>query len=561
MKMKKLLSLSLACMMTAALAACGGPQETAGGTEGNPSQEQQNQEPSGDDNSLENTAGTEGTEGTEGNETAGASTEKSDEVLNVVMPSEPANLWVAGSGRQDNSGQIVQNCLTDRLVVYDMETGEVKPCLATAWEWVDDMHIKFTLRDDVLMTDGTPLVAEDVLYTFATAAENCATSENGRYFDPATSEAVDEHTVIVGLNVVAPDFVAFLAESAYGIVSEDEVNAAGGVEAAAKKPLMGAGKYKFKEWTQGQSIVIERNEDYWDKDVQCYYKEIRFTFTNDAAAREMAVESGDADIALEIPVNIAQPFENSDTIQTSIYPTQQVQHMFLNCRDGACTDLKVRQAIGYALDPAAICQVATAGYGQISNGWYMPGGKYYVDAYNGEERKPDIEKAKALLQEAGHGDGLSIKTVVRQDMVSTLTVIQENLRAAGIELEINALDTAQFVSEAMAGNYDIILVGSNVEVRKPNLFSFFQMGNYETIIGGPKVTTEELDTKIRNVIETKDEAEAKKLSDEVVNTLKDQMYSIDLYTEYTAVFMGKNIAGLRTIERGYVDCTSLYGIQ
>ncbi|MCI8895977.1 MAG: hypothetical protein HFI41_15310 [Lachnospiraceae bacterium] len=87
----------------------------------------------------------------------------------------------------------------------------------------------------------------------------------------------------------------------------------------------------------------------------------------------MAVESSDADIALEIPVNIAQPFENSDTIQTSIYPTQQVQHLFLNCRDGACTDRKVRQAIGYALDPEAICQVVTAGCGQISNGWYMPG--------------------------------------------------------------------------------------------------------------------------------------------------------------------------------------------
>lgn len=552
---KRLMALGLAGITALSLAACGGTS-SGGGSGGTAA-------PSGngsDTNAAQTESGNiKETGKSEGN--AAANTEKSDKTLVVSMAAEPANLWAIGTGQADNQGQMVQNCIGDSLVNYDFENQEVLPCLATEWEWVDDKRIQFTLRDDVIMNDGTPLEAADVLYTVKMATEHSANNDSGRYFDYAACEAVDEHTVIVGMNVVAPDFLSMLGESAFGIVTEDGVEAAGGVEAAAKNPIMGVGPYIFKEWKSGQYILLERNEDYWDKDYVGYYKEIKFNFTNDAATREMAVESGDAGIALELPVNLAATFMENDAIKTNIYDYDQVMHLFFNCRDGVCADKKVREAIRSALDIQAICQVATMGYGEISNGWFMPDGAYYVDVFEGEDRVQDLEKAKQLLAEAGYSDGLTLKTITQQQFVPTWTVIQEQLRLAGITLEIGNLDTAQFVTEAKAGNYDIILTGSAIETRRPSIFTFYQKANCEDVIGGSKITTDEIDAKIFQMIETPDTEEAKTLGGEIIRTIKDECWAVDLYTENKAVVMRPNMEGFRRMERGYVDFTTLYEVQ
>lgn len=549
MKRKKLMAAFLAGAMVLSVVACGsngGEQPQDPGTDQeNGEQQQQETEQKTPDPIPE----------------AGESNVKSDETLVVALSSEPATLWTMGTGQQDNSGLIIQNCIIDRLVSYNYETQEVEPCLATGWEWLDDKRLQFTLRDDVTMSDGTPLEAADVVYTMQLAAEYSSAIDCGRYVDVDTTEAVDEHTVIVGVNVVAPDYLIMLAEVPFGIVTETEVEAAGGHEAAIRNPKIGTGRYVFKEWQSGQSITLERNENYWDKDYNGYYKEIKFTFTNDAAAREMAVESGDAGIALEIPVNIAASFEASDAVQTMVYPTEQVQHLFFNCREGACTDPKVREAISYAIDLNALVQVATAGYGEISNGWFCPGGMYYTDVWAGEDRSVNVEKAKELLAEAGYADGLSLKTATRQATTSVLTVIQENLRAIGVDLTVDTLDTAQYVETAKAGNYDIIMVGSNVESRKPTIFTFYQEGQDQTVIGGSKYTTPELSGKITQMVEMADLDQAKTMAAEIIQEIKDNRYAIDLYTEYQASIMANGLGGFKTVERGWVDIPSLYKVQ
>ena len=125
---------------------------------------------------------------------------------------------------------------------------------------------------------------------------------------------------MIAFNTVAPDFLKMMSWTNFGIVSEDEVNAAGGLEQISTNPLAGSGPYKFKEWKNGQSVTLERNEEnYWDKGTAGMYKEIVFTFTSDAAAREMAVESGDADIAYDLPVSQASTYAENDSVNTTIY--------------------------------------------------------------------------------------------------------------------------------------------------------------------------------------------------------------------------------------------------
>ncbi len=268
MKAKKVMAMAMASAMILSLTACGGGNSSDDAAKGGETQSEEK--------ATVNVV--------EPNKDA-ANTEKTDETLTVGLASEPSSLYGASVGKTENEEQIIGNAMLDSLVKFNYSTNEIEPSLATEWEWVDDTHLKFKLRDDVTMSDGTPLVADDVVYTCNKIwIEKNQTNDTGKYLVGATAE--DEHTVVIEFNTVAPDFLKMMSWTNFGIVSEDEVNAAGGLEQISTNPLAGSGPYKFKEWKNGQSVTLERNENYWDKDYAGYYKEIVFTFTSDAAARE-----------------------------------------------------------------------------------------------------------------------------------------------------------------------------------------------------------------------------------------------------------------------------------
>ncbi len=492
-----------------------------------------------------------------------ANTEVTDETLVIGLSAEPSALWAIGTGKVENEMMIISNALYDTLVKVDKETGDVIPNLATEWEWVDDTHCKFTLRDDVTMTDGTPLVADDVVYTVNTAMEMSPNSDSGRYFTDAVAE--DEHTVTIGFNAVAPDLLNQIAWSNYGIVSEDEIEAAGGLEAAAKNPVFGSGKYRFKEWVSGQYITIERNDDYWNKDYKGYFKEIKFTFTNDAAARAMAVQSGDSQVAYDMPISMASTYKGNDQVRLIAHTFGQNTRLWYNMgpNAGATADLKVRQALDKALNFDAIAGIGTAGMGHEVHSYFPDESKFYNETFTAEERAQDIEGAKALLAEAGYDDSnpLELNIVGMQDQNDVFTVIQANLAQAGVKLNINIVDTPQFVEQANGGTYDLIHVGDLVDARYPSIMVFFKQANIDTFcIGGAKWTTPEIEEKIAAFIEEPDEAKAKEEAAELENIFKENMCYSNTYAEMHAALTAPDVRGYTTIERGFLDCTNFYKV-
>lgn len=488
-----------------------------------------------------------------------ANTQQSDETLRIALASEPSTLWPAGSGKTENEAQIISGCLMDTLVSIDRTTGEVLPNLATEWEWIDETHCRFTLRDDVIMSDGTPLVAEDVAYDVNEIWIGVNSSnDTGRFLAGAVAE--DEHTVTIEFSVVAPEIVNMLSWTNFGIVSQEEIEAAGGIEEASRTPNIGSGKYKFVEWNSGQSITITRNDEYWNPDYTGYFKDITFTFTNDAAAREMAVESGDVDIAYDMPVVQAATFAESENVQTIAYSFGQVAYLWYNMTEGHVTsDARVRKAIDLALDFDSIAQVGTGGFGEAASGYFTEDSPYYNETYTAEERAVDVESAKALLAEAGYEDGLELTAVGMQDTSPIYTVIQENLRAIGVDLTINIVDTAQFVSDAGGGNYDLIMVGECTDARYPTLFCFLDQETIDTfIIGGPKTTTPEIDAAITEIIANSDTEEAKTQVAELEQVLKEESIVSYLYTEMKSAVIANGLSGYTTRERGYIDPTTFY---
>jgi len=549
MKLKKFVAVGMACLMSLSMVACG----STGSTTGTTSKAAQSTTASSNAaaSSVAATA-----KGVKSANTDPANTKTSDETLRIALASEPSTLWPSGAGKTENEAQIVSSALMDTLVSKDYKTGKVIPNLATKWEWVDGTHCKFTLRDDVTMSDGKKLVANDVVYDVNKIWIGLnASNDTGRYLKGATAD--DDHTVTIEFNVNAPDLLEMLTWTNFSIVSEADVNAAGGVTQAQKAPNIGSGKYKFKEWKAGQSITLERNDNYWNKDYKGYYKTIVFTFTNDAAARGMAVQSGDADVAYDMPVSQAGTYATNDTVQTVIYDFGQVAHLWYNMTDKHTTsNQKVRQAIDLALDYDALA----AGYGKPALGYFTQDSKYYNATDTSAERATNVEKAKSLLKEAGYAGGLEITTVGMQDSAPIYTVMQENLRAVGITLKINTVDTAQFVQDAFGGNYDIIMVGEYTAARYPTLFCFLDQKTIASgfVIGGPKKTTPEISSAIAAIIQERDETKAKQEIGALEKTLKASTIVTNLYPEMKASILNKDLKGFTTRERGFIDPTNFY---
>lgn len=491
-------------------------------------------------------------------------TETTDKTLVICLMSEPSNLWDAGMGTTQNENEIIGSCLRDNLVTKDPATGEVIPNLATDWKWIDDTHLQFTLRDDVKFMDGSTMTADDIVYNVETWIQNSPATDTGRYLSGAVAD--DDTHVTIAFNTKAPALLDMLTWDNFGIVGKNEVDALGGVEAAAKNPLMGSGKYIFKEWKNGESITIERNDNYWNKDYKGYYKEIVFKFINDAASRELAVESGDAQVGYQIPVSQASTYVSNEKVAVVAYTTDQVVHLWYNMTEGHTTsDLKVRQAIAKALNYDAIASVGTAGFGGQAYGFFPEDNKYYQATYSKEEKTRDVEGAKKILEDAGYAtDGsLQLSILGAADNTPVYTIIQENLREIGITVNLNIVDIATFVQEAFGGDYDMIAVGDYVENRFPSVFNALQQANIDSgfIIGGTKVTTPEIDEGITNFISTTDDSDAKKYSGSVEDMMKENCMESELYPEYMSSVVGKNIKGYTAKERGFIDPTTLYEVD
>ncbi|MBE5911134.1 ABC transporter substrate-binding protein [Pseudobutyrivibrio sp.] len=545
MKLRKMVALGLTVITTFAMVACGSNSGTTDNT---------------------NTAGETGEASTA--PTASNifdanvdpdNTEKSDEQIVIQLTSEPSGLWAGGTGKQENECVIIGSALFDTLVHVDRNTGDVLPALASEWEWIDDTHCKFTLRDDVIMSDGSPLVADDVVYCVNTWMQQSPNTDTGRFLSGAVAD--DEHTVTIEFNTTAPDFLNLLAWGNFGIVSEDEVNALGGYEAADKNPVMGSGKYRFKEWVNGQYILLERNDDYWDDNYVGYFKEIKLVFIQDPAARAMSILSGDAQVAYNMPINTAATYAGNEEINLIVHGFGQNTRLWYNMgpNAGATSDIRVRQAIDKALNFDAIAQVGTGGFGTEVHGYFPDDSIYYNETFTAEERAVDIEGAKALLEEAGYGDGLDLTLVGMQDQEQVFTVIQDNLSQVGINVTIEILDTPAFVGAANSGDYDLIHVGDMVDARYPAICTFFRQSSIDTFcIGGAKWTTPEIEEILDKLIQEPDETKAKEYAKEFEDLVKESMPFSNTFPEMYANMTSKDIKGYKTLERGYIDITSLY---
>lgn len=345
----------------------------------------------------------------------------------------------------------IQRMISDSLFGFDDDMGIV-PMLATGYEANDEAtEFTITLREGISFTDGTPWNADAALANFAKWDDESLGLKRTTFLCNVLDsfEKVDDYTIKINLTEPFGAFISNLAHPACVIMCPKTIEA--GVEACARNPV-GTGQYKFVEWIEGDHLTLELNKDWWGydadicggtalADADAGFKTITFKPVPESATRVAMIQSGDAQLIWPIPTESVSVLESDPNVTSFQGDGIVVRYFMMNTQKAPFNDVRVRQAIDYAINKEAYIQV-------VKNGLAIPATSIIgpaVQYYKGNEPRPyDPEKAKALLAEAGYPDGFTTSVMYANTTANQKQVefLKQQLEQVGINLELNGLESA-----------------------------------------------------------------------------------------------------------------------
>jgi peptide/nickel transport system substrate-binding protein len=334
----------------------------------------------------------------------------------------------------------------DNLITRTPE-GDYVPNLATDWSFNEDNTVlTLNLRSDVSFTDGEAFNAE-----VAKANLENFINGNGPYSGTlagVTVSVVDQDTIELALSQANPDFIYFLATTGSFMASPAVL----GTEGLATTPV-GSGPYTLSASSvPGSSIIFEANPNYWDKAKQ-KWSSINMLILPDVTARLNALASGQIDVTV-LDVQSAPTAEGAGkTLQTNFVDWSGILIFDHNGQLGSpLGDVKVRQAMAYALDREAMLASIQQGFGEITNQVYGTGASAYLpelDSYYSY----DPAKAKELLAEAGYPNG-GVKITLPGGLIPPLdAVLVDYLGAVGFDVTIESVPPSEYRNKMIGGAY------------------------------------------------------------------------------------------------------------
>jgi peptide/nickel transport system substrate-binding protein len=407
------------------------------------------------------------------------------------------------------------------LIIRDV-TGAFEPALATEWApSTEDPNVwTFTLREGVTFHDGSPFTAEDVLFSFERA--KTPDSDMKELINSVVEiRAVGDYTVEFvtdGPNPILPANLTnlFIMDKGWAEANNavDVQDYEGGESTFAATNAMGTGPYKLVSREPDVRTVLEINEDYWGKDqFPMEVTEVIFTPIQNAATRVAALLSGEVDFIQDVPVQDLGRVTAADGLVVKTAPQNRV--IFFGMNQGAddlesdnveganpLADVRVRRAMNLAIDRDAIQQVVMRGQsapaGMIAppfvNGWTAE-----MDA----EAMTDLDTARALMEEAGYGDGFTIRLDCPNDRyINDEAICQATvgmLSQIGITVNLDAKTRAQHFPLIQNAETDFYMLGWGVPTYDSEYIFNFLVHSRSSDIGtwnNTGFSDTELDAKI-----------------------------------------------------------------
>ncbi|MCC2609474.1 ABC transporter substrate-binding protein [Neorhizobium sp. Rsf11] len=343
---------------------------------------------------------------------------------------------------------------------------EAKPDLAESWQTPDPTTWIFKLRPNLKFSDGSPLTADDVVFTFTTIlAKDFNAPMRALYTPISVVEAVDSQTVKFTLSAPYAPLLSYLD---IGIVPKALVE--GGTDIALKP--VGAGPMKLTSWTRGSDIKLEANPNYWGERPKA--DKVSIKIIGDGSARAQAFEAGDLDI-IQSPLapQDVKRLEADSRFGHVIQAGLGVTYINFNTKDPLLSSLKMRRAFSMLIDQSTIVNDIYQGVDEVASSVVLPSSW----AYSADVKQPGfgIEGAKALFKEEGwsdtNGDGildkggkpLAVTLATHSEdsnRVQTIEFLQANFQAAGIDAKTQISDWPSFSTNyVQKSQHQIALLG------------------------------------------------------------------------------------------------------
>ncbi|MDO4321794.1 MAG: ABC transporter substrate-binding protein [Lachnospiraceae bacterium] len=377
---------------------------------------------------------------------AGAKDKEVKDILVIGINSNPQSLSMSDTKMQNE--MLIGNALFDTLIYPADENGEFAPRLAASWEWEDGTHLIFHLRDDVYFHNGEKMTAEDVAFTVKTSCETLNNRSFFSAFDAENTEAIDETTVRIAFQYEFAPALAYLSSSRGGIICKSAYEEMG-ADAYNLAPV-GTGQFKFVSWTQGDSIELERNDEYWNKDKIPSYSHIRYRIITENSVRAMEIEAGGIDMAYNISSNDFERLSANPNLMTIAEEGLSHQGFQLNSSVPELSDIRVREALCISLDTPSIVAAVYGQYGTAATGLFS-NNVFAFDELGPYEYNP--ERAKELLAEAGYEDGFDITMSIADitNLVKMAEIAQQQWAQVGINLTINIMEQVAVTEQNATG--------------------------------------------------------------------------------------------------------------
>ena len=411
---------------------------------------------------------------------AGASLAHAKDSVTIGMTLEPPGLDPT-AGAAAAIGEITHYNIFEGLTKIN-EDFSLTPLLADSWTFSPDLKtLTLNLRKGVKFQDSEPFTSGAVKFSFERYAGKESTNKDRTFFGSIQSiDASDPGKVV--LTFKEPSFSALFHLGLNTAVIIDEKSATN----EATQPV-GTGPYKFVSWSKGSSVTLDAWDGYRDA-AKVAIKHATFKFIADPAAETAAMLAGDLDAFPRIVSSSLDQFKADPRFQVMVGGSEGKTILAINNKEAPFDQLKVRQAIAYALDRKAIIDGASNGLGAPIGSHLTPNDPGYVDLTG--QYPHDIAKAKALLAEAGVKTPLALTLTLPPPAYARQggEIVAAQLAEIGIQAKIENVEWAQWLSNVYTNHTFDLTIISHVEpldiaiYANPNYYFGYDNKEFQAII-------------------------------------------------------------------------------